>query len=120
MRTPIAYALSWPERLEAGVAPLDFTSLSSLTFEAPDLARFPCLGLAFDAIRHGGDAPAVLNAANEVAVDAFLNGRIAFTRIPELVRQALEEIDTSASADLDALLARDRETRAWVEGRLAS
>jgi 1-deoxy-D-xylulose-5-phosphate reductoisomerase len=119
MRTPIAYALSWPERLEAGVAPLDFTSLSSLTFEAPDLQRFPCLGLAFDAIRHGGDAPAVLNAANEVAVDAFLNGRIAFTRIPELVRQALEEIETSASADLDTLLARDRETRAWVEGRLA-
>jgi 1-deoxy-D-xylulose-5-phosphate reductoisomerase len=115
MRTPIAYALSWPERIEAGAPALDFSKLSSLTFEAPDTARFPCLNLAFEAIRRGGDAPAVLNAANEVAVEAFLNGRIGFTRIPQLVEAALEALDITASASLGALLERDHETRLWVQ-----
>lgn len=115
MRTPIAYALSWPERIEAGAPALDFSTLSSLTFEAPDTARFPCLNLAFEAIRRGGDAPAVLNAANEVAVEAFLNGRIGFTRIPLLVGAALEALDITASTSLDALLERDHETRLWVQ-----
>ncbi|TCP12145.1 1-deoxy-D-xylulose 5-phosphate reductoisomerase [Crenobacter luteus] len=120
MRTPIAYALSWPERIAAGVAPLDFTTLSSLTFEAPDLARFPCLRLAFAALEQGGDAPAVLNAANEVAVAAFLDGRIGFTDIPRLVDGALSALDLAASVDLDSLLDKDAAARRWVGRRIAS
>ncbi|KZE34914.1 1-deoxy-D-xylulose-5-phosphate reductoisomerase [Crenobacter luteus] len=120
MRTPIAYALSWPERIAAGVAPLDFTTLSSLTFEAPDLTRFPCLRLAFAALEQGGDAPAVLNAANEVAVAAFLDGRIGFTDIPRLVDGALSGLDLAASVDLDSLLDKDAAARRWVGRRIAS
>jgi len=120
MRTPIAYALSWPERIAAGAPALDFAKLASLTFEAPDTARFPCLRLAFEAIRHGGDAPAILNAANEVAVAAFLAGKIGFTRIPELIERALAKLAGSASDSLDALLARDQETRLWVEQHITS
>lgn len=118
MRTPIACALAWPERIDAGVAPLDFCALSGLSFEAPDMRRFPCLGLAFSALEAGGDAPAVLNAANEVAVAAFLDGRIRFTDIPVLVAQALETIDLAPSADLDALMARDAQTRQLVMQRI--
>ncbi|AXK40084.1 1-deoxy-D-xylulose-5-phosphate reductoisomerase [Crenobacter cavernae] len=120
MRTPIAYALSWPERIAAGVAPLDFAKLSSLTFEAPDLARFPCLRLAFSALEAGGDAPAVLNAANEVAVAAFLAGRARFADIPRLVDGALSALDLAASLDLDSLLHKDAATRRWVEQQLPS
>lgn len=118
MRTPIACALAWPERIEAGVEPLDFFSLSQLTFEQPDLARFPCLGLAFAALAAGGDAPAVLNAANEVAVAAFLNGRIRFTDIPRLVEAALARQAPGASDTLDALMAVDAETRAFLHSRI--
>ena len=117
MRTPIAFALAWPERITAGVQPLDFTTLASLTFEKPDLQRFPCLGLACAALRQGGDAPAVLNAANEVAVAAFLAGKIRFTQISRLVEEALAQMDLGASHDLDALLAKDRLVReyTWVQ-----
>lgn len=120
MRTPIACALAWPERIDAGVAPLDFCALSGLSFEKPDRARFPCLGLAFSALDAGGDAPAVLNAANEVAVAAFLDGRIRFTDIAGLVEAALETVDLSPSADLEALMARDALTRNLVSQRIAS
>jgi 1-deoxy-D-xylulose-5-phosphate reductoisomerase len=120
MRTPIACALAWPERIGAGVAPLDFCALSALTFEKPDMQRFPCLSLAFAALATGGDAPAVLNAANEVAVAAFLDGRIRFTDIARLVEVALAAIDLAPSDDLDALLARDAQTRAFVAQRISS
>ncbi|WP_047249430.1 1-deoxy-D-xylulose-5-phosphate reductoisomerase [Chromobacterium subtsugae] len=120
MRTPIACALAWPERIEAGVEPLDFFSLSSLSFEKPDLANFPCLRLAFDALAMGGDAPAVLNAANEVAVDAFLNGRLRFVDIPKVVSETLSGVDLAASASLDALLARDEDARRFARGRVAA
>lgn len=120
MRTPIACALAWPERIEAGVASLDFFSLSNLTFEAPDLERFPCLKLAFDVLRLGGDAPAVLNAANEVAVEAFLNGRLRFVDIPTVVSAALDGVDLAGSDSIEALLAKDEEARAFTLQRVAA
>ena len=90
MRTPIAYSLAWPERIASGSAPLDFMKLSALTFEAPDLQRFPCLALAYAALRAGGAATIALNAANEVAVAAFLDGRIRFTDIAVVVDAVLQ------------------------------
>lgn len=114
MRTPIAYAMAWPQRIAAPVQALDFLTLGSLTFEAPDLQRFPCLRLAFDSLRTGGDASAVLNAANEVAVASFLAGRIGFLQIPQLIERALSRMDLALSADLDSLLAKDAATRALV------
>lgn len=114
MRTPIAYAMAWPQRIAAPVQALDFLTLGSLTFEAPDLQRFPCLRLAFDSLRTGGDASAVLNAANEVAVASFLAGRIGFLQIPQLIERALSRMDLALSADLDSLLAKDDATRALV------
>ncbi|UJB31279.1 1-deoxy-D-xylulose-5-phosphate reductoisomerase [Chromobacterium sp. Beijing] len=120
MRTPIACALAWPERIEAGVGSLDFFSLSNLTFEAPDLERFPCLKLAFDVLRLGGDAPAVLNAANEVAVDAFLHGRLRFVDIPAVVSAALDGVNLAGSGSVEALLAKDEEARAFALQRVAA
>ncbi|QOD84341.1 1-deoxy-D-xylulose-5-phosphate reductoisomerase [Chromobacterium haemolyticum] len=120
MRTPIACALAWPVRIEAGVGSLDFFSLSNLTFEAPDLERFPCLKLAFDVLRLGGDAPAVLNAANEVAVDAFLNGRLRFIDIPAVVSAALDGVSLAGSDSVEALLAKDEEARAFALQQVAA
>ena len=120
MRTPIACALAWPERIDAGVGPMDFFALSDLTFEKPDLERFPCLQLAFDALEMGGDAPAVLNAANEVAVAAFLEGRLRFIDIPRVVSAALGGVSCAASDSLEGLLARDQEARRFAEGRVAA
>jgi len=114
MRTPIACALAWPERIEAGVAALDFFSMGSLTFEQPDFDRFPCLGLAFASLQSGGDAPAVLNAANEVAVAAFLEGRLRFVDIARLVEATLERVSLAPSHSLEALLARDEEARCFA------
>ncbi|WP_199155679.1 1-deoxy-D-xylulose-5-phosphate reductoisomerase [Chromobacterium sp. ASV23] len=119
MRTPIACALSWPERIEAGVESLDFFALGDLTFEKPDMRRFPCLQLAFDALESGGDAPAVLNAANEVAVAAFLEGRIRFIDIPRIVADTLSGVPAAASDSLAGLLARDAEARRYAEQRVA-
>ncbi|HEY4561115.1 MAG TPA: 1-deoxy-D-xylulose-5-phosphate reductoisomerase [Lysobacter sp.] len=122
MRTALAVGLGWPERLESGVGGLDLVRQGGrLDFEAPDLDAFPCLRLAFDALRAGGTAPAVLNAANEVAVDAFLSGRIGFLDIPALVGDALAALP-AAEADLDALREADGRARAHVTlsiGRLA-
>ena len=119
MRTPIAYAMAWPQRITAPVAPLDFMALSGLTFEQPDLQRFPCLRLAFDCLRTGGDASAVLNAANEVAVASFLAGRIGFLQIPQLIERALAQSDLAASGDLDSLLEKDSMVRKLVQGWIA-
>lgn len=111
MRTPIAYALSWPDRIDSGVPPLDLCRIGTLDFERPDMDRFPCLGLAYQALKAGGCAPAVLNAANEVAVDAFLERRLSFTRIPAVIASALERVPAAASGDLEAVLAADRAGR---------
>jgi 1-deoxy-D-xylulose-5-phosphate reductoisomerase len=110
MRTPIAYALGFPERIDAGVSALDLMG-SQLQFEAPDLQRFPCLQLAFDALKAGGYAPAVLNAANEVAVDAFLSRRCRFADIPRAIAHALEHVPNSSPRSLDDLLDADRKAR---------
>jgi 1-deoxy-D-xylulose-5-phosphate reductoisomerase len=92
MRTPIAHAMAWPERIISGVAPLDLFATARLDFEAPDTARFPCLRLAFEALQQAGTAPALLNAANEIAVEAFLQGKMAFLDIPRLIETVLENI----------------------------
>ncbi|MBU3694873.1 MAG: 1-deoxy-D-xylulose-5-phosphate reductoisomerase [Rhodocyclaceae bacterium] len=111
MRTPIAHALAWPERIEAGVPPLDLVTMPPLTFRAPDRARFPCLDLAYAALRQGGTAPAILNAANEVAVAAFLEGRIGFAAIPRTIEATLEAVPTVAAPDLNAVLLADSAAR---------
>lgn len=111
MRTAIACALSWPGRIEAGVAPLDLVRAGPLGFEPPDLVTFPALALAYDALRAGGTAPAVLNAANEVAVDAFLAGRLGFLAIADVVAETLNRVDTAAVATLEELKAVDHTAR---------
>lgn len=118
MRTPIANALAWPERIDAGVAPLDLFELASFHFERPDLERFPALRLAAEAFRAGGTAPAILNAVNEVAVDAFLSGRIGFTRIAGLVEQALAALAPRSVDSIEAVMACDARAREWAMNRL--
>jgi len=119
MRTTLAVGLAWPQRVESGVAGLDLLQQGRLDFEAPDLDAFPCLALAWRAMRQGGCAPAVLNAANEVAVSAFLQGRIAFLAIPALVEHALDTLPRANADTLDALLAADAEARRATEAALA-
>ena len=111
MRTPIAYALAYPERIDSGSASLDFLALGALTFEAPDLQRFPCLALAYAALRSGAGAPAILNAANEIAVEAFLARRLPFVQIPVVIEEVLQRVEPSAPACIDDVLALDREAR---------
>jgi len=120
MRTPIAHALAWPERLAAGVSPLDLFAVGRLDFAPPSLDRFPCLSLAIQAAETGGTAPAILNAANEVAVAAFLEGRIGFTRIAEVVDRTLERlpVQTVAAGGLETLLEADRQARSLAEQSL--
>lgn len=111
MRTAIAYGLSYPERIDAGVPALDLCVIGSLQFQAPDTETFPCLGLAYEAARLAGNAPAVLNAANEVAVELFLNKRLAFLAIPEIIEQTMASIAWEPDGDLDVLLASDAQAR---------
>jgi 1-deoxy-D-xylulose-5-phosphate reductoisomerase len=111
MRTAIAYALAWPERVEAGVASLELAASAPLQFEPPDLATFRCLALAFQALRAGGDAPAILNAANEVAVAAFLAGALPFLSIADVVESVLTELPAQAVVDIPTLDERDRAAR---------
>jgi 1-deoxy-D-xylulose-5-phosphate reductoisomerase len=111
MRTPIAHALAYPLRIDAGVAPLDLFKVATLNFVAPDFERFPCLLLAYQALRTGGTAPAVLNAANEVAVDAFLNKRISFLDIPRLITDVLAAQASVAANTLDDVLLADAQAR---------
>src|SRR5206468_1794478 len=99
MRVPIAHALGFPERIESGAQPLDLALLKNLSFEHPDPARFPCLNLAYRALQAGGTAPAVLNAANEVAVEAFLAGRLPFTGIAAVIEQTLDNVATAPAQD---------------------
>ncbi|HPE80909.1 MAG: 1-deoxy-D-xylulose-5-phosphate reductoisomerase [Chromatiaceae bacterium] len=118
MRTPIAHALAWPERHSSGVAMLDLFEIARLDFEPPDLVRFPCLRLAFEAVMAGGTAPAVLNAANEVAVARFLDGELGFTGIAEVVERTLDSVDIGAADSLDELLAVDARARGIAEQQL--
>jgi len=111
MRTPIAYGLAWPERIDAGVAPLSLTQLSSLNFAEPELARFPCLSLAFAAAKAGGTAPAVLNAANEIAVAAFLDEGLPYLQIPSVVEEVLNAIPASSASSLELILSIDARAR---------
>jgi 1-deoxy-D-xylulose-5-phosphate reductoisomerase len=111
MRTTLAVGLAWPERIEAGVAPLDLVALGRLDFRAPDTAAFPCLRLAYAALRAGGSAPAVLNAANEIAVSAFLQHRLAFLGIPALIKATLDRLPALPGDTLDDRLAADAEAR---------
>lgn len=115
MRTPIAQALAWPERITAGVEPLDLLSVGRLEFEAPDERRFPCLALAAAALRSGGTAPAALNGANEVAVAAFLAGRLPFTGIAAVIETTLEQAAEGDPRTLAGLLAAEQEARRLAE-----
>lgn len=119
MRTPIAHALAWPERRESGAATLDIVATGKLTFEAPDHERFPCLGLAQQAARAGGTAPALLNAANEVAVAAFLARRLNFGAISVVIEGVLDRVATSTVRQLDDVLAADAEARRAAEQGVA-
>lgn len=115
MRTPIAHALAWPERIQSGVNVLDLVACGRFDFAEPDLEAFPCLSLAYDALRRGGSAPAVLNAANEVAVAAFLDQKIEFLAIPEVIRQTLAEISDIPLTDLDSVLDVDLRARKFAQ-----
>ena len=116
MRTPIAHGLAWPERIEAGVKALDLFEIARLRFERPDPARFPCLDLARGAIRAGGTAGAILNAANEVAVHEFLQKRLRFTDIAGVIETVLRAIPATPADSLAAILEADRQARAAAEG----
>lgn len=111
MRTPIAYAMGWPERITAGVDDLNLFDIAQLDFQAPDRQRFPCLQLAFDAMNTGGLATTVLNAANEIAVDAFLNDQLKFSGIPKVIEKCLTTVKSGPAENIDAILAADHETR---------
>jgi 1-deoxy-D-xylulose-5-phosphate reductoisomerase len=111
MRVPIAHALAYPERIASGARPLDLAAMSALSFERPDHERFPCLGLAYAALRAGGSAPAVLNAANEIAVEAFLARRLPFTAIPRVIEETLAAIPGTDADSLEALMQADAASR---------
>ena len=115
MRTPIAHALAYPERVASGVAQLDLTRIGTLQFEKPDFERFPCLALAFEALRAGGTAPALLNAANEVAVQAFLDERLGFRRIDRVIAQVMDELPHGAACSIEAVMAQDALARSAAE-----
>lgn len=121
MRTPIAYALGWPERLVSGVAPLDMFATARLDFERPDLERFPCLQLAYEAHESGGFATIALNAANEEAVKAFLNREIGFTDIPQLVAAIMCQAEHGTPMNLEDILVQDKESRtrslSWIKNK---
>jgi 1-deoxy-D-xylulose-5-phosphate reductoisomerase len=118
MRHPIQYALSWPERIPTPLAPLDPASIPALTFQPPDLQRFPCLGLGWEALRAGGTMPAVLNAANEVAVAAFLEDAVSFTGIPEIIRATMAAHRPHPASTLNAILDADAWARRVAAGFL--
>jgi len=115
MRTPIAHALAWPERIDSGVSSLDLFQVARLDFEAPDLQRFPCLRLAYQAIDRGDSAPAILNAANEVAVAAFLQQRLGFLDIPRIIEATLSGTVVEPFSSLEQVLEVDRQARLLAE-----
>jgi 1-deoxy-D-xylulose-5-phosphate reductoisomerase len=120
MRTPIANALAYPDRIASGVAPLNLAQIAQLSFTQPDLQRFPCLKLAYDALRAGGSLAAILNAANEVAVQAFLERKIGFRMIDQLIARVMDAIPHGAVSDIETLLEQDGIARAKAEALIAS
>jgi len=118
MRTPIAHGLGFPERISAGVDFLDLPRIGALHFERPDRERFPCLGLAYEALAAGGTAPAALNAANEVAVASFLDGRLGFRQIPALIEAVMSDLTSRPVGGLEEVFAADRAARERAEGWL--
>jgi 1-deoxy-D-xylulose-5-phosphate reductoisomerase len=120
MRTPIANALAWPDRIVSGVEPLDLIGVSKLDFADADVRRFPCLRLARAAVQQGGTSSAILNAANEVAVEAFLQRRIVFTRIPELIDQTMNHVVAHDSDDLQQILHDDNAARVAVQRQIGA
>jgi len=119
MRTAIANGLAWPQRIDAGVAPLDLFQIGKFHFERPDLERFPCLRLAADAFRLGGTAPAVLNAANEEAVAAFLDGKLCFADIAIIIERTLERVATVAADSFEVIFEKDAEARGVARQQMA-
>lgn len=115
MRTPIAHAMAWPQRMESGVKGLDLFEIGHLDFAQPDLERFPCLRLAFEAMRAGGTCPAILNAANEVAVQHFLDGRLRFLDIPHVIENTLAQVSRTDADRLDVILDADAQARRSAE-----
>ncbi|NOQ94429.1 MAG: 1-deoxy-D-xylulose-5-phosphate reductoisomerase [Methylophaga sp.] len=115
MRTPIANALAWPNRIDSGVAPLDLVAVGRLDFSVADHQHFPCLALAYQALEAGGTSTAILNAANEIAVEAFLKSQIKFTQIPQIIEQALEKVPASRGDTLEEVLADDLHARKVAE-----
>lgn len=119
MRTPIIYALSYPQRLSLPFEPLDLAAVSELSFHKPDIKKFRNLALAFEALEKGGNTPCILNAANEIAVTAFLKGRIGFTGIPRVIEHCMGSVGYIPSPSLDDLMQSDRETRIVAENRIS-
>ena len=119
MRTPIAQAMAYPERIVSGVGPLDLTKIGQLNFEKPDFVRFPCLKLAYDALRAGGSAAAILNAANEIAVEAFLQQQTGFRMIDQIISRVLEQMPHGAVESMDHLMQLDHEARTVARACLA-
>ena len=111
MRHAIQYALTYPERHECQLPPLDLTAVSGLHFEAPDLDRFPCINLAYRALNEGGTLPAAMNAANEEAVNAFINERICLTEIPQVIETVMNAHANKPAKDIETILAADRDAR---------
>ena len=120
MRTPIAYTLGWPDRISAPAPRLDFAEIGQLTFERPDLARFPALKLAYEALEAGGAAPTILNAANEIAVSGFLDSRIGFLDIARVVDRTLETVPHVDLSTLELVGQVDAEARAAATGIVQS
>jgi 1-deoxy-D-xylulose-5-phosphate reductoisomerase len=111
MRIPIAHAMAAPDRFDSGAEPLNIFDIQRLDFEPPDLQRFPCLRLAYQAINAGGIMPTVLNAANEIAVDAFLNEQVRFTDIPVIIEQCMAKFSADDASSLAVILATDEQAR---------
>src|SRR5437016_1570793 len=118
MRHAIQYSLTYPERCSSELPPLDLAALSSLHFEAPDRDRFPCISLAYRALKTGGTLPAAMNAANEEAVQAFIDERISLLDIPQIIERVMNQHRTSAVEDLDAVLDADRSARAGAHAAI--
>ena len=120
MRTPIAHALAYPERIESGVDAIDLATIGQLNFRRPDMIQFPCLQLAFDALHAGGSAAAIMNAANEIAVEAFLERQIGFRQINQLIARVMDRLPTTAVHELGALMEQDQRARELARTLLAA
>lgn len=114
MKLPILYALTYPERMDYDGVPTDFKKIANLTFFEPDFDKFVCLKIAYEAIEEGGTAPCILNAANEIAVDSFLKGKIKFTQIPDLIQSALDSIPADKVINLEKVFETNLKTREFL------